>query len=93
MMDSSYDFGTLTPNCCKCKSGRRVHTFQTVETSIAQLAQIEKGDGRWEVHSKINNIAISSVINEGVNVFCYTFASISSGFVKLVLNRITVIVS
>lgn len=50
-------------------------------------------DGRWDVHSKLNNIAISSVINEGVNVFCYTFAGVSSGFVKLVLNRITVIVS
>jgi len=40
IMNSSYNFGTFAPNCCKCTSGRLVHTFQTVGTIIAQLAHI-----------------------------------------------------
>jgi hypothetical protein len=47
-------------------------------------------DRKGKVLSKLNNIGITSLISEGVNVCLYSFAGESSQVVKLVVNEMKV---
>jgi hypothetical protein len=44
-----------------------------------------------KVHATLNNIAISVIVSECVNVFCYSFAGDSCEVVKFLLNRVKII--
>jgi hypothetical protein len=84
--NSSYKFGRFSPNSLNLNV--RPACPHLPDSGYKHCPACT--DWKGEVHATLNNIAISVIVSEAVNVFCYSFAGESCKFVKFFINRIKI---